>query len=287
MTAIALDALARLVPDGALLALPPDNSLSPVAFARALIRARRPRPAPARRARIRLRHRPADRRRLRRLGADQRRQPRRGRHRPSLRRRRRRRHHRGDRRHLPRHPHHAAGCREGRPLHAAARRARQRRPGPPPGLEGDRQPVRDRAATRSCWSRPCRPTSPPSTPSAPTRRQRLRRPPRRTRDPRPRRPPRLVTVERIVDGNLLDDERLAGGVINGLYVEAIASRRTAPGPSASWTSTARTPPMSPPTPARPAPPRASRTTWPNTSTSPAPRRRLMDPHPPGCTRRSA
>lgn len=39
MTAIALDALARLVPDGALLALPPDNSLSPVAFARALIRA--------------------------------------------------------------------------------------------------------------------------------------------------------------------------------------------------------------------------------------------------------
>ncbi len=32
----------------------------------------------------------------------------------------------------------------------------------------------------------------------------------------------LVTVERIVDGNLLEDERLAGGVINGMYVEAVA-----------------------------------------------------------------
>ncbi len=38
MTPIALEALAAQVPDGALLALPPDNSLSPVAFARALIR---------------------------------------------------------------------------------------------------------------------------------------------------------------------------------------------------------------------------------------------------------
>ncbi len=34
-----LDALAASVPDGALLALPPDNSLTPAAFARALIRA--------------------------------------------------------------------------------------------------------------------------------------------------------------------------------------------------------------------------------------------------------
>jgi glutaconate CoA-transferase subunit A len=32
------DSLARLVPDGAMLALPPDNSLSPVALARALVR---------------------------------------------------------------------------------------------------------------------------------------------------------------------------------------------------------------------------------------------------------
>ena len=32
----------------------------------------------------------------------------------------------------------------------------------------------------------------------------------------------LVTVERIVEGSLLDDERLAGGVINGLYVAAVA-----------------------------------------------------------------
>lgn len=32
------DALAALVPDGALLALPPDNSLAPCAFARALVR---------------------------------------------------------------------------------------------------------------------------------------------------------------------------------------------------------------------------------------------------------
>ena len=33
-----LEALAELVPDGALLALPPDNSLAPCAFARALVR---------------------------------------------------------------------------------------------------------------------------------------------------------------------------------------------------------------------------------------------------------
>jgi glutaconate CoA-transferase, subunit A len=38
MDPIALDALAALVPDGALLALPPDNSLSPCELARALVR---------------------------------------------------------------------------------------------------------------------------------------------------------------------------------------------------------------------------------------------------------
>jgi glutaconate CoA-transferase subunit A len=32
----------------------------------------------------------------------------------------------------------------------------------------------------------------------------------------------LVTVERIVDGNMLEDERLAPGCISGVYVEAIA-----------------------------------------------------------------
>jgi glutaconate CoA-transferase subunit A len=32
----------------------------------------------------------------------------------------------------------------------------------------------------------------------------------------------LVTVERIVVGNLLEDERLAPGTINGLYIEAVA-----------------------------------------------------------------
>ncbi len=32
----------------------------------------------------------------------------------------------------------------------------------------------------------------------------------------------LVTVERIVPGNLLEDERLASGVISGVYVEAVA-----------------------------------------------------------------
>ena len=32
----------------------------------------------------------------------------------------------------------------------------------------------------------------------------------------------LVTVERLVDGNLLNDERLAPGTINGVYVEAVA-----------------------------------------------------------------
>ncbi len=33
----------------------------------------------------------------------------------------------------------------------------------------------------------------------------------------------LVTVERMVEGNLLDDERLAPGTINGVYVEAVAA----------------------------------------------------------------
>jgi len=37
---LTLEALAALVPDGALLALPPDNSLTPSAFARALVRRR-------------------------------------------------------------------------------------------------------------------------------------------------------------------------------------------------------------------------------------------------------
>jgi len=41
MALIPLEDLAAFVPDGALLALPPDNSLTPVAFARALIRAGR------------------------------------------------------------------------------------------------------------------------------------------------------------------------------------------------------------------------------------------------------
>lgn len=41
MDALSLDALAALVPDGALIALPPDNSLSPCAFARALVRSGR------------------------------------------------------------------------------------------------------------------------------------------------------------------------------------------------------------------------------------------------------
>ena len=39
MRTLSLDALAALVPDGALLALPPDNSLAPCALARALARA--------------------------------------------------------------------------------------------------------------------------------------------------------------------------------------------------------------------------------------------------------
>jgi glutaconate CoA-transferase subunit A len=32
----------------------------------------------------------------------------------------------------------------------------------------------------------------------------------------------LVTVERIIDGNLLDDERLAAGTIPAIYIEAVA-----------------------------------------------------------------
>lgn len=43
MDCLSLDALAARVPDGALLALPPDNSLAPAAFARALVRAGRKR----------------------------------------------------------------------------------------------------------------------------------------------------------------------------------------------------------------------------------------------------
>ena len=39
MSPLPLDRLAALVPDGALLALPPDNSLTPASFARALVRA--------------------------------------------------------------------------------------------------------------------------------------------------------------------------------------------------------------------------------------------------------
>ena len=78
MSPLTLDALAASVPDGALLALPPDNSLTPAAFARALVRGRQARSAAGRRAGLRLRHRPADRRGVCRLGADQRRQSRRG-----------------------------------------------------------------------------------------------------------------------------------------------------------------------------------------------------------------
>ncbi len=42
----------------------------------------------------------------------------------------------------------------------------------------------------------------------------------------------LVTVERIVDGNLLDDERLAAGAISGVYIEAIAVAPRGAWPSA-------------------------------------------------------
>ena len=41
MSVVSLDALAAMVPDGALVALPPDNSLSPCELARALVRAGR------------------------------------------------------------------------------------------------------------------------------------------------------------------------------------------------------------------------------------------------------
>jgi glutaconate CoA-transferase subunit A len=42
----------------------------------------------------------------------------------------------------------------------------------------------------------------------------------------------LVTVERIVDGNLLEDERLAAGTISGVYVEAVAVAPRGAWPSA-------------------------------------------------------
>ncbi len=42
----------------------------------------------------------------------------------------------------------------------------------------------------------------------------------------------LVTVERIVPGNLLEDERMAAGTINGVYVEAVAVAARGAWPSA-------------------------------------------------------
>ena len=168
---LSLDALAAAIPDGALLALPPDNSLPPNALARALARrgARGLRllgvpvsgyatdlligagcvaavessavslgeagPAPRFRAALRagrLAH---------------------------------------ARRHLPGDPHHAAGRREGRAVPAAARAAGQRHPRPPAGLAGDRQPLRATPATRSCCCRHSRPRSPPSTRSPPTKKE--------------------------------------------------------------------------------------------------------------------
>jgi glutaconate CoA-transferase subunit A len=42
----------------------------------------------------------------------------------------------------------------------------------------------------------------------------------------------LVTVERIVDGNLLDDERLAAGAISGVYIDAVALAPRGAWPSA-------------------------------------------------------
>ena len=121
MDPISLEAMAQAVPDGALVALPPDNSLPSVSLAKALIR--------------------RGARGLRLLGVpvsgfatdiligagcvaevrDQRRQPRRGRLRPALLGRGARRHAPRAGRHLPGDPHHAAGGGEGRALHAAAR----------------------------------------------------------------------------------------------------------------------------------------------------------------------
>jgi len=42
----------------------------------------------------------------------------------------------------------------------------------------------------------------------------------------------LVTVERIFSGNLLDDERMAAGAINGVYIEAVAVAPRGAAPSA-------------------------------------------------------
>ena len=70
MKPISLDAMAASVPDGALIALPPDNSLPSVALAMALIRRGAKRAAAAGGACQRLRHRYPDRRRLRGRGAD-------------------------------------------------------------------------------------------------------------------------------------------------------------------------------------------------------------------------
>ena len=213
------DGLAALVPDGALLALPPDNSLAPCELARALVR---------RGARgLRLLgvpvsgcgDRPADRRRA----ASPACRPARSRWaRPGSRRaspRGARRRHRGDRT-RPARPstpccrRRRRACRSCRcAACSAATSWRTGRTG------GDRQPVRGRA-TRSCCCRRCRPTSRPSTRCVPTATatsmsgaggswRRSPTPSRRV----------LVTVERIVAGNLLEDERMAPGTISGVYVE--------------------------------------------------------------------
>ena len=157
---LGLQALAEVVPHGAVLALPPDNSLSPCALARALISCRAPWAAAARRAGFRLRHGSADRCWVRGGGAKLRRVDRRERHRSAIPGRTRFQcdHHAG--RHLPGDPHDAAGGGKGCAVHAAARDHRQRHPGAPAGLEGHRQPIRgirrSHRATSGVITRYCR-----------------------------------------------------------------------------------------------------------------------------------
>ena len=207
------DALAALVPDGALLAMPPDNSLPSVAIAKALVRRGARNLRAARRAGVGLRDRHPDRRRLRGGAGDLRRVAGRGRLRAALLGRPARGAHHHARRHLPGHPFDAAGRREGHPLHAAARRSSAsdilaNRPDwkvvPNPFAEDGEDPIVLLPARQpdfaifhaamadsegNVWlgrRRECATIAHASKAA-------------------------LVTVERFVDGNFLEDERLAPG----------------------------------------------------------------------------
>ena len=191
--------------------------------------ARREAPASRRAADLEPAGRPAHRRRLRRDAGDVRGQPRRVRPGAAFHRRDPRRGDPHEGRDLPGALRRVAGGREGRAVHAAARAHRLRPARASAGLARDRQSVRqqrsDRAAARDqagCRAVPRRrwPTAKAMSGSAATASSlRWRMPPRA----------RIVTVEKIHDGNLFDDPALAAGTLRGFYVE-----RSRVAPRGAW-----------------------------------------------------